>query len=159
VNVAGRDMLAACRGEIHLALGASIPFARTSCGFVGASDGWTDLRRHLRMTWEFERALDGNVAVMGEIDLSVSRTFTLGLAFGFGRHAATTILLQSLGIPYQEQRARFQDLPGSPDRVAQHPLGGSLRRRGRPGWLPPRLDARHVQQRDGTARVGVCQDP
>jgi glucoamylase len=109
VSVAGRDMLAACRGEIHLALGASIPFSRASCGFVGASDGWTDLKRDLRMDWEFDRALDGNVAVMGELDLSASRTFTLGLAFGFGRHAATTILLQSLGIPYEEQRERFQE--------------------------------------------------
>jgi glucoamylase len=109
VNVAGRDTLVACRGEIHLALGASIPFSRSSCGFVGASDGWTDLRRDLRMDWQFDQALDGNVAVMGELDLSASRTFTLGLAFGFGRHAATTILLQSLGIPYEEQRARFQD--------------------------------------------------
>jgi glucoamylase len=108
VSVAGRDMLAACRGEIHLALGASIPFSRSSCGFVGASDGWTDLKRDLRMDWEFDRALDGNVAVMGELDLSASRTFTLGLAFGFGRHAATTVLLQSLGVPYEEQRERFQ---------------------------------------------------
>ena len=109
VRVAGRDMLTACRGEIHLALGASIPFSRSSCGFVGASDGWTDLKRDLRMDWEFDQALDGNVAVMGELDLSASRAFTLGLAFGFGRHAASTILLQSLGIPYEEQRERFQD--------------------------------------------------
>src|SRR5512147_1108371 len=76
-SVAGRDMLTACRGEIHLALGASIPFSRSSCGFVGASDGWTDLRRDLRMDWEFDQALDGNVAVMGELDHSASRTFTL----------------------------------------------------------------------------------
>jgi glucoamylase len=107
LKVAGRDLLTAHRGEMYLALGASIPFLRTSCGFVGASDGWTDLKRHLRMDWEFDRALDGNVAVMGELDLSVSRTFTLGLAFGFGAHAATTILLQSLGIPYEDQRQRF----------------------------------------------------
>lgn len=109
MQVAGRNVLAAWRGEIHLALGASIPLSRSSCGFVGASDGWTDLRRDLRMDWEFDRALDGNVALTGELDLSSSRTFTLGLAFGFGRHAATTTLLQSLGIPYDEQRKRFQD--------------------------------------------------
>ena len=78
-------------------------------GSSAPSDGWTDLRRDLRMDWEFDRALDGNVAVMGELDLSASRTFTLGLAFGFGRHAATTILLQSLGVPYEEQRERFRD--------------------------------------------------
>ena len=108
-KVAGRDLLTAHRGEMHLALGASIPFLRTSCGFVGASDGWTDLKRNLRMDWAFDRALDGNVAVMGELDLSASRTFTLGLAFGFGAHAATTILLQSLGIPYEDQLERFRE--------------------------------------------------
>ena len=109
LNVAGKDLLTAHRGEIHLALGASIPFLRSSCGFVGASDGWTDLKRDLRMDWEFERALDGNVAVMGELDLSTSRTFTLGLAFGYGLHAATTTVLQSLGVPYEEQLERFRD--------------------------------------------------
>jgi glucoamylase len=108
-SVAGRRVLTAWRGEIHLALGASIPFSRCSCGFVGESDGWTDLKRHLRMEWEFDRALDGNVAVMGELDLSVSRTFTLGLAFGFGLHAATTTLLQSLGVPYEEQLERYRE--------------------------------------------------
>ncbi len=61
------------------------------------------------MDWEFDRALDGNVAVIGELDLSASRTFTLGLAFGDGLHAATTVLLQSLGLPYEEQRSRFLD--------------------------------------------------
>src|SRR5574340_733476 len=30
--VAGRDLLVASRGGIHLALGASLPFARSSCG-------------------------------------------------------------------------------------------------------------------------------
>ena len=109
VNVAGKGMLAASRGQIHLALGASIPFSRSSCGFVGASDGWTDLRRDFRMDWEFDRAIDGNVAVIGELDLSAARTFTLGLSFGFGLHAATSILLQSLGVPYGEQREKFQD--------------------------------------------------
>jgi glucoamylase len=31
------------------------------------------LKRDLRMDWEFDRALDGNVAVVGELDLSGSR--------------------------------------------------------------------------------------
>lgn len=109
VKVAGKDTLAAFRGQIHLALAASIPFSRSSCGFVGASDGWTDVRRNLRMEWEFDRALDGNVAVVGELDLSAGRTFTLGLAFGYGAHAASTVLLQSLGVPWDEQREKFQD--------------------------------------------------
>ena len=107
VNVSGKDLLVADRGLIELALGASIPFSRTSCGYVGATDGWTDLHQDFKMDWEFDSALDGNVAMMGELDLSVSRTFTLGLAFGFGRHGASAALLQSLSVPFEEQREKF----------------------------------------------------
>ncbi|NNN06611.1 MAG: glucan 1,4-alpha-glucosidase [Elusimicrobia bacterium] len=106
LNVAGKDLLVASRGQIELALGATIPLSRSSCGFVGASDGWTDLK-NFRMDWEFDSAADGNVALMGELDLSASRTFTLGLAFGFGRHGATSALLQSLSVSFDEQRDKF----------------------------------------------------
>ncbi|MEK6576741.1 MAG: glycoside hydrolase family 15 protein, partial [Nitrospirota bacterium] len=42
-------------------------------------------------------------------DISKTRTFKLGLGFGFALHGATTVLLQCLGIPYEESRKRFQD--------------------------------------------------
>jgi glucoamylase len=32
------------------------PFSRLSCGYVGKSDGWTDLHENLRMDYEFDRA-------------------------------------------------------------------------------------------------------
>jgi glucoamylase len=105
----GKTILVAFRGETYLALGATAPFTRTSCGYVGASDGWTDLSDHLRMDWEFDFADDGNLALTGEIDLSQSRTFTLGLGFGPGFQAAATTLLQSLGIHYEEQRRRYEE--------------------------------------------------
>lgn len=108
-TVAGKELLVAFRDQTCLALGATIPFIRSSCGYVGVSDGWMDLKDNLRMDWTFDFARDGNVAMMGELDLSVSRSFTLGLAFGFGFHAATTTLLQALGIPFSEQRQRFQE--------------------------------------------------
>jgi glucoamylase len=109
LNVAGKDLLVAYRNEVYLALGASIPLLRSSCGFVGASDGWTDLHQDFRMNWEFDSALDGNVAVTAELDISVSRTFTLALSFGFGIHGATSVLLQSLSIPFEEMKQKFQE--------------------------------------------------
>lgn len=108
-KVAGRELLVAFKNQIYLALGATIPFRRTSCGFVGASDGWTDLHDNFRMDWEFDYAKEGNVAVMGEFDLSETRTFTLGLGFGFALHGATTTLLQSLGGAYPKQQRRFRE--------------------------------------------------
>ncbi len=109
VHVAGKNLLVAYKDWGHLALGASIPLLRSSCGFVGASDGWTDLHQNFQMDWEFDSALDGNVAVMGELDLSVSRTFTLALSFGFGIHGASSVLLQSLAIPFEEVKEKFKE--------------------------------------------------
>lgn len=108
-KVAGRDLLVAFKNQYYLALGATVPFRRASCGFVGSSDGWTDLHDNFRMDWAFDYARDGNIAVMGELDLSQTRTFTLGLGFGFGLHGAITTLLQSLGSAYDKQRERYRE--------------------------------------------------
>ena len=40
------------------------------------------------MDWEFGSALDGNIAVMGEIPMTSTREFTLAIGFGEGHHAA-----------------------------------------------------------------------
>ena len=107
MEVAGRRILMAEKRGTWLALGATLPFSRLSCGYVGASDGWTDLHEDFRMDWEFNTALDGNIALTGEIDLGGRRDFTLGLAFGATHHNAVTTLLQSIGIPFEEQHHRY----------------------------------------------------
>ena len=106
-EVAGRKVLIAWKDRTHLALGCNAGFTRTSCGFVGHSDGWQDLHDNFKMDWEFERAEDGNVAVMGEVDLSRGNEVTVGIAFGDGLHAATAGLSQSLAILFAQQRQRF----------------------------------------------------
>ncbi len=107
VESAGRDVLAANKGETWLALAATCPFSRLSVGFVGASDGWTDLSRGYRMDWEFDRAMNGNVALTGEIDLAGVREFKVGLAFGNRLSRALTTLFQSLAETYERQVDRF----------------------------------------------------
>jgi glucoamylase len=116
-RIAGREFLTAERNGTWLALGATVPFSQLSCGFVGASDGWTDLQAHLAMTWEFDRATNGNVALTGALDLHEKSEFTLGLAFGRGRQNALTALLQSLSTPFATHRARFAEQWG---RAASH---------------------------------------
>jgi len=54
-----------------------------------------------------DEALDGNVAVTGEIDLSRGSEFTLGLAFGDTEHRAVATLVQSLVTPFDDSLARF----------------------------------------------------
>ena len=106
VELAGRELLVAEHNGTWLALGASAPFRRLSCGYVGQSDGWTDISEHLAMTYEFDRALDGNIALTGELDLRGGDEFTLGLAFGQGLASAAAALLQSLGVPFEEHLRR-----------------------------------------------------
>jgi glucoamylase len=108
-RVGDREVLVAERNGTWLALAASVPFARSSCGFVGSSDGWTDLAQHRRMTWEFDRATMGNIALMGELDLAGATEFTFALAFGSGRQHAVAALLQSLSTPFAKHKARFLD--------------------------------------------------
>ncbi len=109
VEVCGRQLLMAEKGGLWLALGASCGFSRLSCGYVGSSDGYTDLRDNARMDYEFDHAKHGNIALNGELNLPQNRTFTVGLAFGDSVESAVSVLFQSLGVPYKEQRQTFID--------------------------------------------------
>jgi glucoamylase len=106
-TIAGRKMLVATRAGTWLAMGASVPLLKCSCGYVGRSDGWTDLAQDKRMDWEFDAAENGNIALTAELDLSRTREFTLGLAFGDSYHNATTTLAQSIEVPFSGHRERF----------------------------------------------------
>jgi glucoamylase len=107
VEVAGRELLVAERSGVWLALGATAPFRRLSCGYMGASDGWTDLAENFRVDWSFDRALEGHIGLMGELDLSGGLTFTAGLAFGDSLQSALVTLIQALGSPFEEQKAIY----------------------------------------------------
>ena len=107
VDIAGHRMLLAWKNEWALAMGASCGFSRVSCGFVGASDGWRDLVDNFRMDWEFGSATDGNVAVMGEIDLKGQLEFTLAIGIGEGRPTALQKTVSALTMPFAQHRSRF----------------------------------------------------
>ena len=79
----GVPMLLARRYRYALALASTAPWRARSVGFVGTSDGWQDLVAHGRLTWSNERAADGNVALVGELDLpACGGVFVLGLGLG-----------------------------------------------------------------------------
>ena len=103
---AGR-IFVAFKGPTWMALGATSPFLRRSCGFVAVNDGWTDLHDNLAMDCEYDAAYDGNIALTGEIDVT-SGPFTVGLAFGDTRHRAITNLFQSFAVPFETQVETFQ---------------------------------------------------
>ena len=110
LDIAGHKVLMAWKGNMSLAMAASCDFSRMSCGFVGASDGWRDLVDNFRMDWEFGSATNGNIAMMGEIDLNGTNgtyEFTLSFGIGEGHHTAAQKTMGSLAMPYEEHRSRF----------------------------------------------------
>ena len=107
VQVAGKRALLAWHGPVSLAMGADCGFTRSSCGYVGTSDGYQDLASDMQMTWSFGEALDGNIAIMGEIDVALTREFTIGIGLGDGHHAALSEMMQALATPYEEHCERF----------------------------------------------------
>lgn len=108
VLAGGQRILMAKKNGKWMAMGATVPFSHLSCGYVGASDGWTDLHDNFKMDWEFDRANDGNITLTGELDISKTQEFTLGLAFGESEHRAIANLLQSLGIPFDDHLAKYK---------------------------------------------------
>jgi glucoamylase len=91
-----------------LALGATVPFVKCSCGIVGATDGWQDLNgsslpgnQPYIVDWEFDHAIDSNIALTGQLDLSQRDEFVLGLAFGETLNSALVRLRESLMVPFK----------------------------------------------------------
>jgi glucoamylase len=79
----GVPMLFAERNGTALAVACAPGWRRRSAGFVGVSDGWQDLTQNHQLAWTYDRAENGNVALVGEVDLaSTGGTFVLALAFG-----------------------------------------------------------------------------
>ncbi|MFW5866900.1 MAG: glycoside hydrolase family 15 protein [Armatimonadota bacterium] len=108
-DAGGKEILVAWQDRTHLALGASVEFTRSSVGYVGESDGWTDLMDNFQMDWQFRRAEDGNVALVAGVDLAETDEFVLAMAFGDSRHAAATTVRQVLTIPWEQGCERFRE--------------------------------------------------
>ena len=106
-DVNGHRLFHASRDGNHMAFGASPDFTRRSVGYVGFSDGWQDLTSNFQLDWEFEYAEDGNIALTCEVDLSQSLEFVVAVAFGRSLQSASTKLLQSLAVPFEQHRVTY----------------------------------------------------
>ena len=98
----GRKLLWAEQGPFGLALAAVTAqqqdaWGRASAGFVGASDGWQDFAHNARMTWEYDSAGPGNIALLGELP----RQAVLALGFGSSAQSAATLALSALSEPFE----------------------------------------------------------
>jgi glucoamylase len=101
-------LLFARRDGTALALGCSAAWLKRSVGYVGLSDGWQDLKAHKQMAWEYQRAENGNVALIGEIDLLKSQgDFVLALGFGSDPEAAARNVIGSLREGFATAREEY----------------------------------------------------
>jgi len=118
----GRAMLVAVDGNRASALGVSRPWVvsggttMASSGFVGTSDGYTDLLgggADKAMNWAYSNAATGNVAQMGWIDLGGSTAtqiaFDVVLGFGTTEAAAISATVGTLGDNLDTLEATYQN--------------------------------------------------
>ncbi len=106
----GRKILWAEQGPFGLALAAANPdqthaWGAASAGYVGASDGWQDFSRNGALTWQFDQAGPGNVALIGELPAQT----TLALGFASSRESAATLAYAALAQPFAELWQRHVD--------------------------------------------------
>ncbi len=102
----GTPMLFAQGHGAALALASSRPWLARSAGFVGTSDGWQDLSRHGRLTWAYDRAENGNVALVGEIPQQTG-DFILALGFGLTPEEAALRARASLADGWERTRDAY----------------------------------------------------
>ena len=104
----GRRALCAEQGPYALSLAAVTPeqqdaWGRASAGYVGSSDGWQDFARHGALTWDYDTAGPGNVALAGELP----RHAILALGFANSPESATTLartaLTETFAVSWERQ--------------------------------------------------------
>lgn len=100
---AGPESLVASEGPLAMAVVCSLGFQQTSAGFLGTSDGLDALGRIGRLDRAYQRAVDGNVVLIGEIATSDEPiAFTLAVGFGDTPENATAEARATIAQPVSE---------------------------------------------------------
>ncbi len=103
-NARAGDELLGWRDANAVALTADCGFARASAGYVGHSDGWQDFAQHGAMRWGYREALDGNVALTGELAAAEG---VLALGFADSLEGARTLSRSTLYQGFDAVRRSF----------------------------------------------------
>ncbi|WP_257454925.1 glucan 1,4-alpha-glucosidase [Archangium lipolyticum] len=102
-------VLLATDAKAASALMARPAFTRTSSGFLGVSDGWTDLREDYTLSWSYGSASEGNVVQTARlaVDGRSRQQVTLALGFGPTAREAQRTARGSLETGFQELAQRY----------------------------------------------------
>jgi glucoamylase len=91
------DALVAADAGTASALVATPPLGATSSGYLGSSDGWTDLAADHRLDWRFGSAARGNVVQVAELP-GLARSGRTSLVLGFGGTATAALATARAGL-------------------------------------------------------------
>lgn len=106
----GVPMLFANREGVTLAVASLYAdFVKRSIGYVGTSDGYTDLKQHKNMEWQYATAHNGNIALTAEIDISKTQEFVIAISFGAKEEDAAHHAWASLLDGYESARKKYID--------------------------------------------------
>ena len=107
-GTSGRELVASDAGAAS-ALVSGRGFAATSTGYLGTSDGWTDLATDHRMDWRYPQAGPGNVVQTAQLRVDGTRTKhdTLVLGFGADRDEAVRTAHRSLKTGFRKAAAEY----------------------------------------------------
>jgi glucoamylase len=126
----GKTLLASDSGSpVASAMAATPAFTKLSNGYLGTSDGWTDLQ-DFHMDWSYSSAPNGNLVQTGRTRLNGAKQQDLTLALGFGNSsgAARTAATASLSRGFAAVRGAYESgwhgyldgLKGVPSSAATH---------------------------------------
>ncbi|NLM94495.1 MAG: glucan 1,4-alpha-glucosidase [Firmicutes bacterium] len=90
----GQELFLAGEGPIWMAVGSSAPWAKSSVGFCGRSDGLEDLHRSFGLQHTYDQAIDGNIAHIAQIE--GRDEFTVVMGFGRDAQEAAQTALDTL---------------------------------------------------------------
>jgi glucoamylase len=94
------------------ALVGSPDFKQTSNGYLGTSDGWTDLRTDFEMDWHYSSAPNGNVVQTARAPLNGlagKQRMTLALGFGSSTADAAAAASASLAAGFDAVSSAYED--------------------------------------------------
>ena len=83
---------------------------KTSSGYLGTSDGWTDLATDHDMDWSYDATAPGNVVQTGRVKVNGLRNhqrFTVSIGFGSTESAALSTAQASLGAGFAAARTAY----------------------------------------------------
>lgn len=103
------DVLVASDSGVASALASSLPFTKTSSGYFGTSDGFTELTKDFALKNTYTRAQDGNVVQVAELPQAATKdvNFTIALAFGSEGEVAIDTARKSLQKGYEHAYTEY----------------------------------------------------